>query len=460
MEIRPAAQLPELGCSEAHPCVVLAFENQVVPAGQASDPSAMAPITFARSTADCPPVTNFDVRVEGEASGAPVLYNWAARRCTGAKPLVVDYTETSSDSGRADYLKKLVDVGLTSLAATPAELRRRRVSAVRVRAPRPDRGRGRVQHARRHDEPADHRPDAFAPLARPADQRHRPEHLLPGSRVQALNPKHTWPVNGASTPLIRAEANADTGSPRTGLRTTEAEAFLQGKDPDRSRSTPRSRTCKYPTASSRTAPSTMRTSRARVEYAGRDPRLLRARGPRTRRRSIPASYGFIGMVDLPTARRFNLPMAKLVNASGKAVAPTAAEHHRRVSMRWSRGAGGTLVANPRRRTRPRTRSSRSTTRWCRRRPTLKHHGACQDLLTWGVTEGQRACPRVSSVADALARRRRRSRRASRSPPVRRRRPRPRPPPRRHVADTVPTTCSGPIRRVVLLERRVFRRLVR
>src|SRR5262249_29942402 len=33
-EVRPAAQLPQLGCSAAQPCTLLAFENQVIPDGQ------------------------------------------------------------------------------------------------------------------------------------------------------------------------------------------------------------------------------------------------------------------------------------------------------------------------------------------------------------------------------------------------------------------------------------------
>jgi hypothetical protein len=36
------------------------------------------------------------------------------------------------------------------------------------------------------------------------------------------------------------------------------------------------------------------------------------------------NYGFMGIVDLPTAHRFNLPVAKLVNATGRAVAPDEA----------------------------------------------------------------------------------------------------------------------------------------
>jgi hypothetical protein len=38
--------------------------------------------------------------------------------------------------------------------------------------------------------------------------------------------------------------------------------------------------------------------------------------------SSTSQYGFMGIVDLPTAARYNLPVAKLVNASGVGVAPT------------------------------------------------------------------------------------------------------------------------------------------
>src|SRR5207249_4109134 len=49
-------------------------------------------------------------------------YTWAAGLCTASPPQIVDYTLTSSVSGREDFLKDLVDVGVTSTGATAAEL--------------------------------------------------------------------------------------------------------------------------------------------------------------------------------------------------------------------------------------------------------------------------------------------------------------------------------------------------
>jgi hypothetical protein len=99
----------------------------------------------------------------------------------------------------------------------------------------------------------------------------------------------------------------------------------------------------------------------------------------------------MGLVDVPTAHRFNLPTAKLVNASGKAVAPTTASitagFHGMVA-----GADGTLVANP---------ASTDPTAY----PLVKvdylmvpkqtdaaHKAHIQDLLVWGATEGQKTLP--------------------------------------------------------------------
>src|SRR5262249_49972641 len=77
-EVRRAAFLPQLDCSETNPCSLVAYENDgtVPPPGQLPATAVVAPLTFARSAADCPPVTNFDVRAEGEASAAQAMYGW------------------------------------------------------------------------------------------------------------------------------------------------------------------------------------------------------------------------------------------------------------------------------------------------------------------------------------------------------------------------------------------------
>jgi len=124
IEIRPAAQLPSLDCSADKPCSLIAYENDGKPIPPDGLPltTVKAPIAFATSAADCPPVSRFDVRAEGEASSSQALYRWIAGLCTANPKLELDYTETSSVSGREDFLASQVDVGVTSTAATAGEL--------------------------------------------------------------------------------------------------------------------------------------------------------------------------------------------------------------------------------------------------------------------------------------------------------------------------------------------------
>ena len=89
-----------------------------MPTDRLPDESATAPITFAPGVADCPNASRFDVTAEGEASGADVVYGWAARRCTGASPQAIDFTETSSNEGRHSLLTGHVDLAVTSTPAT------------------------------------------------------------------------------------------------------------------------------------------------------------------------------------------------------------------------------------------------------------------------------------------------------------------------------------------------------
>jgi ABC-type phosphate transport system substrate-binding protein len=392
LEIRPAAQLPELGCNEANPCVVLAYENQVVPAGKLPTLSAMAPIEFARSTADCPAVTNFDVRVEGEASGAPVLYDWAARRCTGANHLVIDYTQTSSDSGRSDYLKKLVDVGLTSLPATPAELKASPGYPAFAYAPIDMTGLAVAFNI--HDVETNQpitdmtlSPRLLARLISDTDM----GTFFQDPEFKRLNPKHSWPVNGASTPLIRAEANADTWITTNWIASSKnAEAFLQGKDPDHVAVNAAFENVKYPTS--------IFENRALDDaYLPREGQyavvthIFYAARPADTSPLDPASYGFMGVVDLPTAESFNLPTAKLVNASGQAVAPTMASLVAGFNAMVP-GAGGTLVANPASTDPAAYPLVKVDYLMVPKQTDAKHKAHIQDLLTWGATEGQKSLP--------------------------------------------------------------------
>ncbi|MBJ7509468.1 MAG: substrate-binding domain-containing protein, partial [Ilumatobacteraceae bacterium] len=124
IEIRPTAYLPLLNCSEINACSVMAYENdgQSIPVGGLPTNRVIVPITFARSQADCPSITDFDVRADGSATSAELFYDWAAELCTGDNSVVVDYTENSSTSGRENFLAGLTDFGVTALPATAEEL--------------------------------------------------------------------------------------------------------------------------------------------------------------------------------------------------------------------------------------------------------------------------------------------------------------------------------------------------
>ena len=313
-------------------CSVLAYENQVVPAGKLPTLSARAPITFARSTADCPPVTNFDVRIEGEASGAPVLYDWAAQRCTGANHLVVDYTETSSDAGRGRL---------------PPQARRRRRHLACGDAGRAEGGAGYppfayapidltgvavVYNIHDPEQPADHGPHALAAPPRPPHLRLRRVDVLPGSRVQAAEPE-------ARVAVQRRVAAADPGRGQrrhldhdeVDLPPTSQGGGLPAGQGRRSR--PGQLRVQERQVSDvdlrEPRPSTMRTFPARVSTRSR-PTCSTARARSTPRPSTPRPWASSGVVDLATASRFDLPTAKLVNAAGKAVAPTTDEPDRRL----------------------------------------------------------------------------------------------------------------------------------
>ena len=391
-EVRPAAQLPALDCSEAHLCSIIAFENQVVPDGQLPTLSATARLTFAKSTADCPKVMNFDVRVEGEASGAPILYDWAARRCTGNNPLVIDYTETSSDSGRGNFLKRQVDVGVTSLPTPASELAAVPnhpsfayapidLTAVAVVYNMSD----PTTNERINDLTLS--PRLLARLISDTD--------LPGyfqdPDFTRLNPGHTFPFNGISTPLIRAEGNAATWITTNWIASNDAASkFLAGADPDGIPVNASFQNVAYPTdIFENRALDDAYLPRLGQELVASH--VFYGARPADTSPLDPASTGFVGIVDLATARRFDLPIARIVNGAGKAVAPDdksiLAGYHAMVS-----GADATQVADP---------ASKDSTAYplvkidyamVPTQPDDAHRVAIQDLLTWGVTAGQTDLP--------------------------------------------------------------------
>jgi ABC-type phosphate transport system substrate-binding protein len=324
-EVRPAANLPVLGCSSTNPCSLLVFENDGIPTppDQLPATAVVISLTFAPSQADCPPITSFDLRTDGSASAAGALYTWSASLCRGGDTFVLDYTETSSTAGRENFLEGLVDMGITAAAVSEEEL----------------------------EEHPDHRPFAYAPLNLSAvavvvnmrdpftgnqvtDLVLSPRlvtRLVTDSSVtgflgdpelRQLNPRVRFPTVGLSHPLVRAERNAATAFvTQWMISTTDAQRFLAGDDRFGVSINPAYRNTTYP--------------RQLFENIGQSSQFL----PRTGQRNVALrmfygvrptgasrepleEIGFIGIVDWPTAQRFGLPTARLINGAGVPVALT------------------------------------------------------------------------------------------------------------------------------------------
>jgi ABC-type phosphate transport system substrate-binding protein len=334
IEILPAAQLPMLNCSETNPCSIVAYENDgtIPPAHGLPATAAVAPLQFAKSIDDCPPVENFDVRAEGEASATTLVDSWAANLCTATPPTVLDWTETSSNSGREDYLNQLVDVGITSMPPTAAELAAAPgypkyvyapidVSAVVVAYNIADGNTGK---------PLDNLVMSPRLLARVISDTElgggvgEPGSFWGDPELNQLNPGVTWPTEALSQPLLRAEHNADTYITTDWIaHNSDAEKFLQGNDPDGIAVNDSYKDIAYPTDEFQNVESAA-TGYLPIQGETQVARkLFYAVKPAETTPNNPSELGFIGVLDLPTALRYGLPTARLVNASGAAVAPDA-----------------------------------------------------------------------------------------------------------------------------------------
>ncbi|MFM7059681.1 MAG: hypothetical protein ACKOZL_00620 [Actinomycetes bacterium] len=323
-EIRGALDLVELGCSAANSCTVLVYEitGNPVPAGGMPELYAHAPIAFAPSPADCPPVTDFDARIGGEASSIPLAYRIAGASCTAADPSILDVTESASNEGREAVLEGQLDLGITAVPATPAE-RAAHPEVLRVRYAPLDLT--AVVVAFQLADPVTSSPITELTLSPRLVARlvsdTRPEELFADPEFRALNPGRRWPPGGVTHPLLRAEANADTGLV-TGWINADAgaRAFLGGADTYGEAVTPAWRDVAYPidvfesrAATAGYIPVTGQRNVGRRLFYGVSPSNL----------STTVNYtGVMGVVDLPTARRFGLSTARIVNAAGAAVAPT------------------------------------------------------------------------------------------------------------------------------------------
>ena len=335
IEILPAAQLPLLNCSTTNPCSLVAYEENGTPPPADSLPASAvtAPLTFAKSIDDCPPVSNFDVRAEGEASASPLVFQAAANLCTAHPSTIVDYTEISSVAGRRDFLSKLVDVGITSMPPTAAELAVAPGYPKWVYAPVDLTA---VAVAYNMSDPVTHKritdltlsPRLLARvitdtgLTGPQSDKHS---FWADPELNRLNPGHHWPSSALSQPLLRSEQNADTFFTTDWIaHDAAAEQFLHGVNRVPVPVNPAYKDIAYPTDVFQNVES---SETGYLPIQGETPvarKLFYGVKPAEQVPQNPELTGFIGLVDLPTAERYDLPVAKLVNASGAAVAPDAA----------------------------------------------------------------------------------------------------------------------------------------
>ena len=350
-EIRGAMDLPEFGCAVSVPCSVLAYEltGNATPPGQMPAAYAYATISFAPSPADCPAVQDFDVRLGGEPSAAPLLYGLAGSACLAANPLIYDVTETSSNEGRDALFEGQIDAGITDVPATPGELATHQVVQ-------------RVKYA-----PLDLTAVAVVFLMKDSRTNVPITSMVLSPRLVAriisdtsldsffadpefvaLNPtldqKVYWPAAGLTRPLLRAEANADTALVTNWLNSNQStRAFLNGNDVHGINVNPSWLNVPYPTdifesraaGSGYTPLTTQRPVGTRMFY-GVNPSGIIVQ---------PDFQGVIGIVDLPTARRYGMATASIVNAAGVGVAPTADSilaGYRAMTL----NADGSRVANP------------------------------------------------------------------------------------------------------------------
>ncbi len=317
IDVATTARLPLLACTSSKPCSLLLYENtpEGFDANKLPPQRALVPLTFRRSSGDCPPVTHFDVTLEAETSAAAAFYQWAAEVCTGPGAFNVDVTNTSSNSAREQFFAKNVDIGVSSLPPQQAELS------------------------------ADSRPYTVTPVdltgiviaynivdpvtkQQITDMKLSPRlvaRLLSSGEVVAffddpefkkLNPHHHWPVS-ASEPGVRAEKNADTWIVTNWLQhNQDARNFLNDHDKYGVHVNSSWKNVAYPTDvfESRNA------TGAYVPHTGEEGvalKLFHATKPADGVSSVPSDVGFMGVLDLPTARRFNLPTAQLTNGVGK-----------------------------------------------------------------------------------------------------------------------------------------------
>lgn len=321
IDIMTTARLPALACSETTPCSLLVYEttddgfdvNGLPPAKT----RVIVPLSFARNSGDCPPVQHYDFSIESEASAAPALYQWAAELCTGPHKFTMSITNTASNQARDDFLSGLVDIGVTSLPPEPGEITptspQFSVTPIDLT--------GLAIAYNITDSATDKQitdltltPRLVARLLSDSDL----ASFFQDPEFLKLNPHHHWPI-AAADPGLRGEKNADTwivthwvsGNPG-------ARAFLDGKDAYHVPVNASWLGVHYPTDVF-AARNSNGVYFPRIGQEGIAQRLFAHTLPADSVPTDTLDAGEIGILDLPTAERFKLPVANLTNGVGQPV---------------------------------------------------------------------------------------------------------------------------------------------
>ena len=327
IEIRPASNLPLLNCSASNSCTVMAYENdgQSIPPGGLPVSRVVVPITFAPSQADCPNITDFDVRADGSATSATLFYDWAARLCNGDNAVVVDYTENSSTTGRENFLNGLTDFAVSGLPASEEELtahpEHRDFSYIPLVA-------SATVIAYNFTDPYNGQPLDNVVLSPRLVARivtnSSLETFFQDRELLRLNPGVRFPTSVLARPNIRAERNADTRIVTSWFSSdATAQRFLAGNknDPFRIEVNPEYIGYSYPQdlfeSVSQDSEYLPRQGQRNVAL-----RLFYGVKPTGTLRENTSTTGVVGVMDLPTARRFGLKIAKIVNPNGTVVEAT------------------------------------------------------------------------------------------------------------------------------------------
>ena len=325
IEVRGAADLPDLGCNAARPCSLLAYEvtGLPIPIDALPPEHALATIRFAPSPADCPAVTDFDARTGGEPSAVPLLYRVAGAECTAPGGAIIDVAETSSNEARDATLAADTDFGLTSLPADPAELAahpdvlRTAYAPIDLTA---------VAIGFNMRDPRTGQPITDITLTPRLVARiisdSRLDTFFSDPELRALNPGINWPAFAVSPPLLRAEANADTTIITRWLQEDpKARALLDGNDSGGVQVNSAWRGITYPTSvfESRSATGSYLPRTGEREIARR---LFYGVRPSEFLPDSPDYFGFVGVLDLAAAKRYGISVAKIVNGAGQPIAPT------------------------------------------------------------------------------------------------------------------------------------------